>query len=155
MIDIIKRLFLGSPAPSRDAVVIDQASYFDSLKVRQQRWREDDEAEARGRLRAALMIAEWARDTNRKRMKIPLPTKLPRDAVLRAWLEGLWLQEIFLLSKSPDGYAIRDHIYGDERIGGVRVVQVLPESVLRFPMSKIADDDTGRAGSGGGPKKSK
>jgi hypothetical protein len=153
MIDIIKRLFLGSPVPSRDAVVIDQSAYFDSLKVRQQRWREDEEAEAKGRLRTALMIAEWARDTIRKRMKISLPTKLPRDAVLRAWLEGLWLQEIFLLSKSPDGYAIRDHVYGDERIAGVRVVQMLPKSVLRFPMSKIDDDS--RPGSGGGPRKPK
>jgi hypothetical protein len=98
------------------------------------------------------VVWEWARDTIRNRCKRPLPSKLPRADVIRDWLDGLTVQEIFALSKS-DGWSIQHHIYADALIAGVRKVQKLPPADIRFAARKIADEDVGRAGGGGGPRK--
>jgi hypothetical protein len=135
-----------------DALVIDQGIYFDVLQRRQQRWREDEEEEGRQRQRIAYMVWDWARDVVRYRCKRPLPAKLPRAGVVREWLDGLHVQEIFALAQA-DGFSIMHHIYSDIRIDGVRRVQPLPVAELRFPVPKIAQDDVGRAGAGGGPRK--
>ena len=152
MIIAILRRLLRVPVPAPpDAVVIDQGAYFDSLKLRQQRWREDEKEAELQRMRVALMVWEWARDVVRYRCKRPLPPKLPRAGVVRDWLDGLWVQEIFALSQSNGG-EILDHIYGDERIINVRRVQPLPPAELRFPASKAEQDDGSRGG-GAGPRK--
>jgi hypothetical protein len=78
--------------------------------------------------------------------------KLPRTGVVREWLDGLHVQEIFALSKS-DGWSIQHHIYADALIAGVRRVQKLPPAELRFPARRISDEDVGRAGGGGGPRR--
>jgi hypothetical protein len=154
LIATLRRLLrIPVPAP-HDAVVIDQAAYFDSLKLRQQRWREDEEEAERQRLRVALMVWEWARDVIRKRTKLPLPPKMPRNDVVRDWMNGLVVQEIFAMAQS-NGFAIMHHIYGVDRIDGVRRVQPLPEATLKFPAPKIAPEDGGAAGGGGGPRRSK
>jgi hypothetical protein len=152
IIEILRRLLrVPVPAPPDAVVYIDQGVYFDSLALRQKRWREDEEEEERQRLRVAYMIWEWARDVVRKRTKLPLPAKLPRNDVVRDWLDGLWVQEIFALSQA-DGGEILEHIYGSERITNVRIVQKLPVSTLRFPAPK-AEPDFSRPGSGGGPRR--
>lgn len=151
IIDIVRRLLhVPVPAPP-DAVVIDQSVYFDSLEERQQRWRDDEEEEERQRVRVAYMVWEWARDVVRKRTKVPLPPKLPRNDVVRDWMNGLWVQEVFALSNA-DGFSIMHHIYSDIRLEGVRRVQMLPESTLRFPAPK-PEPDFSRPGAGGGPRR--
>jgi hypothetical protein len=153
IIDILRRLLrILVPAPP-DALVIDQGVYFDVLQRRQQRWREDEEEEERQRQRIAYMVWDWARDVVRYRCKRPLPAKLPRAGVIREWLDGLHVQEIFALAQA-DGFLIMHHIYSDIRIDGVRRVQPLPAAELRFPAPKIEQDD-GRRGAGGGPRKPK
>jgi hypothetical protein len=152
IIETIKRFF--RPAPQRvapDTAVVDQGAYFDSLRRRQQRWQEDEEEEERQRQRIAYMVWEWSRDVVRKRTKLPLPARLPRNDVVRDWLNGLYVQEIFALSRA-DGFLIVHHIYSDIRIEGVRRVQKLPESTLRFLAPK-AEPDFSRPGSGGGPRR--
>jgi hypothetical protein len=150
IIETIKRFFgtAHQPAPP-ETVIVDQGAYFDSLKLRQQRWQEDEEEEERQRQRVAYMVWEWARDVVRKRTKLPLPPKLPRNDVVRDWMNGLFVQEIFALSKS-DGFAIMHHIYSDIRIENVRPVQKLPESALRFPAPQ-PEPDCSRPGASGGP----
>jgi hypothetical protein len=151
IMEILRRLLRFPVTAPPDAVVIDQGVYFDSLELRQQRWREDEEEEERQRLRVAMMVWEWARDVVRYRCKRPLPPKLPRAGVVRVWLDGLLVQEIFALSQA-DGFAILHHIYGSDRITNVRVVQALPVSRLRFPALK-PEPDFSRPGSGGGPRR--
>jgi hypothetical protein len=154
IIEAIKRLFRTAPQPAApDTIVVDQAAYYDSLDRRQQRWREDEEEAERQRLRIAFVVWEWARDVVRYRCKRPLPPVLPRTGVVREWLDGLYVQEIFALSNA-DGYAIMHHVYGDDAITNVRRVQKLPASELRFPEPK-AEQDTGRPGAGGGPRRSR
>jgi hypothetical protein len=135
IIDIVRRLLhVPVPAPP-DAVVIDQSVYL----------------EERQRVRVAYMVWEWARDVVRKRTKVPLPPKLPRNDVVRDWMNGLWVQEVFALSNA-DGFSIMHHIYSDIRLEGVRRVQMLPESTLRFPAPK-PEPDFSRPGAGGGPRR--
>ena len=150
----IKRLIMRphpQPAPV-EKTIIDQRSYYDALDRKSRRWREDEEEAERQRQRIASMVWEWARDVVRKRSKLPLPAKIPRADVIRDWLDGLAVQEIFALSKA-DGWQVKHHIYGNALIDGVRRVQKLPLAEIRFPAPKISDEDVGRAGGGGGPRR--
>ena len=152
-IDLMRRLLrirVPVSAPN-DAVVIDQGVYFDTLANRQRRWREDEEEAERQHQRVACMVWDWARDVVRYRYKRQMPAKLPRAGVVREWLDGLFVQEIFALAQA-DGFLIMHHIYSDIQIDGVRRVQPLPAAELRFPAPKIEQDD-GRRGAGGGPRK--
>jgi hypothetical protein len=150
----IKRLIMRphpQPAPV-EKTIIDQRSYYDALERKSRRWREDEEEAERQRQRIAGMVWEWARDTIRYRSKRPLPAKLPRAGDVREWLDGLHVQEIFALSKA-DGFSIQHHIDAGALIAGVRRLQKLPPAEIRFPARKIADEDVGRAGGGGGPRR--
>jgi hypothetical protein len=152
VIESIKRLFVRPQPEPVEKTVIDQGAYYDSLARRQRRWREDEEEAERQRQRIASMVWEWARDTVSKRSKLPLPAKLPRVGVVREWLDGLAVQEIFALAKS-DGWSIQHHIYAGALIAGVRRVQKLPPAEIRFPAPKISDEDVGRSVGGGGPRR--
>lgn len=152
MIEAILRLFrTPAPAAESETIVIDQGAYFDALRRRQRDWEESERIADREQERIAYVVWDWTRDVIRYRNKIPLPVKLPRTGVVRVWLDGLHVQEIFALSKS-DGWSIRQHLYGNARIAGVRRVQKLPPAALRFPAPRIADDIVGRA-AGGGPRR--
>lgn len=152
IIESIKRLFsTPQPAPV-EKVTVDQGAYYDALERKSRRWREDEEEAERQRQRIASMVWEWARDTVRYRCKRPLPAKLPRAGVVREWLDGLHVQEIFALANA-DGWSIQHHIYAAALIEGVRRVQKLPPAELRFPALAIPNDDAGRGGGGGGPKR--
>lgn len=152
ILESILRIFRPAPA-APDAVVIDQGAYYDALKRKQQRWQEDEEEEERHRERVAFLVWEWARDVVRSRSKQPMPPKMPRDVLLRAWLNGLCVQELFVLANS-DGWAIKHHIYVGALIEGVRRVQPLPEAELRFPAPVIATEEMFRdRASGGGPRR--
>jgi hypothetical protein len=132
--DLLRRLWsFGSPVPT-DMAVIDQGSYFDSLEDRQRRLRETIAVLERERQRVVLAVWAWARDTVTNRNKGPLP-RLPRSIPLASWLDGLSIQEIFNLSRS-DALSIWHHIYGDDRVAGVRAVQQLQKAVLYFPAPK-------------------
>jgi hypothetical protein len=149
----IKRLFRPAPPAASEVVVIDQGAYYDVLARRQQRWREDEEDTEREQERIAYLVWEWARDVVRDRGKRPLPAKLPRTGVVRDWLNGLYVQELFALANS-DGWSIRHHIYAGALIEGVRRVQPLAEAELRFPEPKISTEDVFRGSSSGdGPRR--
>ena len=82
-----------------------------------------------------------------------MPPKLPRAGVLRQWLNGLCVQELFALANS-NGWAIKHHIYVGALIEGVRRVQPLAEAELRFPEPKISTEGMFRgSSSGGGPRR--
>lgn len=132
-----------------DRGVIDVRPYADSLK----RLREDELALAKSQDRVAGLVRAWARECVNGRYKAPMPTKLPRDRgeIIRSWLNGLGLQEIYELSKC-DRFFVLHHIYGEERIIGVRDVQYLPPLTLVFPPPVIAVDPQSAIGAGGGPK---
>jgi hypothetical protein len=49
-------------------------------------------------------------------------------------------------------FDVRYHIFGDDRIAGVRKVQPLVESVLVWPRPKLVADPESDRGSGGGPR---
>jgi hypothetical protein len=135
-----------------DVAVIDQKSYFESLEGRHRRVRESTAVLERERQRVALAVWAWARDTVTNRNKGPLP-RLPRSIPLASWLDGLHIQEIFNLSRS-DALSIWHHIYGDDRVVGVRAVQPLQKSVLYFPAPKPPKPDPERdRASGGGPRR--
>ena len=150
--DLFRRLWsFGSPVPT-DMAVIDQGSYFDSLEDRQRRLRETTAVLEHERQRVVLAVWAWARDTVTNRNKGPLP-KLPRSIPLASWLDGLSIQEIFHLSQS-DAFSIWHHIYGDDRVAGVRAVQQLQKAVLYFPAPKPPKPDPERdRASGGGPRR--
>jgi hypothetical protein len=147
MITSLRSLLGFRPPPPDDKVVIDQSFYYDSLERSQERQRllEKD------RERVACIVLTWATHTVVDRIKKPMPSKLPRAGVVRQWLDGLNVQEIFVLS-NVGHYEIWQHIYGADRIPGVRKVQPLPPAVLNFPPPKKVDDQ-GRPGAGGGPRK--
>lgn len=148
MLQILQRLF-GRSAASPDRSVIDMTPYRDSVK----KLREDELAVAKSRERVAGVVRAWAGECISCRCKAPLPTRLPRDCseVIRSWLDGLGLQEIYELSK-VDRFYVLHHIYGDERIVGVRDVQPLPPIVLVFPPPVIVADPQADRSAGGGPK---
>jgi hypothetical protein len=132
-----------------DRGVIDVQPYADSLK----RLREDQLAVAKSQDRVAGLVRAWARECINGRYKAPLPTRMPRDhgEIIRSWLNGLGLQEIYELSKC-DRFFVLHHIYGDEQIIGVRDVQHLPPLTLVFPPLVLVVDPQSAVGAGGGPK---
>jgi hypothetical protein len=140
------RSLLGfrTPAPPDDVVVVDQDPYYASLA----RSRERQRLIEKDRERIAAICLTWATHTVAERIKKPMPSKLPRSGVVSQWLDGLNVTEIFVLSQVSH-YEIRQHIYGDERIHGVRKVQPLPPAVLKFPPPKPPQDDGARASGGG------
>ncbi len=142
ILELLRRLrSFGSPMPT-DVAIIDQGSYFESLKDRQRRVRDSTAMLERERQRVALAVWAWARDTVTNRNKGPLP-RLPRSIPLASWLDGLSIQEIFHLSQS-DAFSIWHHIYGDDRVAGVRAVQQLQKASLYFPAPKPPKPSTAR-----------
>jgi hypothetical protein len=148
------RSLLGiKPAEPRDAVVIDQAAYYDSLERRQKEWRESERIIAKERELVARSVWSWACGNVSDRCKRPLPPGLPRNSDLREWMNGLNVKEIFAISQS-DSFAVWNHIYSDNLIEGVREVQPLPEAILRFPpRAPVVDERFSASGGGGGPRR--
>jgi hypothetical protein len=54
-------------------------------------------------------VAQRHSDVVPYRSKRPMPAKLPRTGVVRDWLKGLQVQEIFALAQA-DGWSIKHHI---------------------------------------------
>lgn len=141
----------GIEAAERDAVIVDQAAYYDSLERRQRDWRESARVLKKSREQTAHAVWSWASGTVNDRSKRPLPPKLPRTGDIRAWLDGLNVKEIFAIAQT-DSFAVWNHIYSDNLIEGVHEVQPLPPAILRFPPRKPVVDEF-FAGGGGGPRR--
>ena len=147
MISFLKGL-LARVRPDDDRVVIDQASHYDAMEARCRRIRETERAIEKERERIALTVGSWARDTVYNRQRAAVPRSVRRDVA--AWLPGLNAQEIINLSIAS-AFDVRHHIFGDERIAGVRKVQPLPDAVLIWPRPRLVADPDER-GAGGGPR---
>ena len=149
MISFLKVLLARFRAPEDDRVVIEQASHYDAMEARCRRIRETERAIARERERIALTVGSWARDTVYNRQRAAVPRSVLRDVAV--WLRGLNAQEIINLSIAS-AFDIRHHIFGDERIPGVRTVQPLPESLLIWPKPRLVADPDNERSAGGGPR---
>jgi hypothetical protein len=146
----LQRFFRRREPPDR--AVIDMSQYAGSLK----RLDEDLRAAAASQERVARLVLAWSRDCIHCRGKAPLPTRLPRNcgAVVLSWLDGLYVAEIYQVSKA-DRFAILHHLYGDpeDRIADVRAVQFLRPTVLVWPTPvQVVEQAQSDRSSGGGPK---
>src|ERR1700738_5118571 len=101
MITSIRRLLGFRPQPPDDRVFIDQRSYYDGLERR----REQVRLLGKGRERGWTIVLARPCHTVTDRIKHPMPSRLPRG-VIREWLDGLNVTEIFVLSTAGI-YAIR------------------------------------------------
>ncbi|GLH79760.1 hypothetical protein SSBR45G_46690 [Bradyrhizobium sp. SSBR45G] len=128
---IIARLLKAFRSAERDdRVVIDQTAYFDRLSDERRRQRRIAEENDRYEFGMAKLARNWASTTLELRRRERLPTKLP--AAVQAWLPGLTVQELIVLSKASHD-AIQAHLFGGKNLAGVRAVQPLDECVLVFP----------------------
>jgi hypothetical protein len=148
LISFLKRM-LSRFRAADDRVVIDQQSYYDALEFNQNRIDALDRAVAREQERIALVVGAWARDTVRHRARVIIPRIVGR--AIAAWLPGLTATEIMYVSNAG-AFGIRHHLFGTDRIAGVRHVQPLPEAVLVWPRPKLVADPQSDRGAGGGPR---
>lgn len=147
LIDLIKCLFMRRH--ETDRVVIDQQSYFDAVEGNARRIRALDLAVEREQECIALVVGSWARDTVRNRGRVVIARIVGRD--IAAWLPGLSATEIMCVS-TASAFGVRHHLFGADRISGVRPVQPLPESVLVWPRPQLVVDPQSDRGAGGGPR---
>jgi hypothetical protein len=135
-----------------DRAVIDTTPWRASIRQLDEGWREL----AKSHDRVSGQVRQWALDCISLRGKAPMPAKLPKNCseVILSWLDGLYVAEIYQLSKA-DRFAVLHHLYGDpeDRIADVRAVQFLRPTVLVWPtpVQVVEQAQTDRS-SGGGPK---
>jgi hypothetical protein len=149
LIAFLKHLF-ARPTTADDRVVIDQKSYYDGLEENCRRIRALELAVEKDRGGMAIAVGSWARDTVSKRARAVIPRTVRRDVA--AWLPGLAAEEIMNLARAA-AFDVRHHIFGDDRIAGVRKVQPLPEAMLIWPKPRLIVDPKDERGSGGGPRR--
>lgn len=128
MISRLLRCF--RPLAGDDRVVIDQTAYFDRLhdeRRRQQRIAAEADKHEWG---VAKLARNWASATIKQRRRPALPGKLPRTVC--EWLPGLQVQELMKLSTAGI-VDVQHHVFGGEKIAGVRPVQPLAGCALVFP----------------------
>jgi hypothetical protein len=130
-------------------VVIDQKSHYDRMEANCRRLRALDLAVEKEQQRIAVTVGSWARDTVSNRARAVIPRIVLRDAA--TWLPGLCAEQIMTLARAS-AFDVRHHIFGDDRISGVRPVQPLPEAVLIWPRPKLVADPDNERGAGGGPR---
>jgi hypothetical protein len=131
-----------------DRAVIDQAAYYDAVEAEERRKALLDRAIEKELWRISVAVSVWARDTVNKRSRAEI-SRIKHG--IPDWLRGLVSNEVINLSKAS-AFDIKHHLFGDERIAGVRAVQPLPESVLVFPRPMAAPDDLRDRASSGGPR---
>ena len=151
MISFLKSL-LSRFRASDDRVVIDQKFYYDKIEANQNRIDALDRAVAREQERIALVVGAWARDTVRNRARVVIPRIVGR--AIAAWLPGLTAAEIMYVSNAG-AFDTKHHLFGTDRISGVRPVQALPEAVLVWPRPRLVADPERERGAGGGPRPTK
>jgi hypothetical protein len=147
MKDFLKRMF--SYFRGNDRVVIEQESHYDAMEEEVRRVRESCRAVERAHGRIAQAVGSWSRDTVSNRCRVPITRAVGRDCA--AWLPGLGVQEIINLSRAS-AFDVQHHIFGEDRIPGVRPVQPLPESVLIWPRPRLVANPKEERGAGGGPR---
>jgi len=148
LIAFLKRM-LARRTTADDRVVIDQKSHYDAMEANCRRIRALELAIEKERKRIALTVGSWARDTVYNRERAAIPRSVRRDVA--AWLPGLNADEIMNLARAS-AFDVRHHIFGDERIAGVRRVQPLPEALLIWPKPRLVADPQSERGAGGGPR---
>jgi len=148
LIAFLKRM-LARRSTADDRVVIDQASHYDAMEANCRRLRALDLAVEKEQQRIAVTVGSWARDTVSKRDRAVVPRIILRE--IAAWLRGLSAPEIICLA-SASAFDVKHHLFGDQRIAGVRKVQPLAESVLVWPRPKLVADLDNERGAGGGPR---
>jgi hypothetical protein len=142
-------MWFGLPrwsAPSAEDACIDQQSYYDSVEATQRRLARLEAAVEREKYRVAGVVGSWAKDTVRKRGRAAINCRISPE--ITAWLPGLCAEEIIKLAKAST-FDIQIHIFGFERINGVRRVQPLEECTLVFPRPVLNPDYDGRSAGGG------
>jgi hypothetical protein len=147
LIAFLKRMWACRSAAD-DRVVIDQASHYDAMEANCRRLRALDRAVEKEQEGIAVAVGSWARDTVSKRTRAVIPRIIVREVA--AWLPGLSAQEIMNLAIAS-ALNVKHHIFGSERIPGVRKVQPLPEVVLIWPKPRLLASTQSDRGSGGGP----
>lgn len=121
--DFLRHL-LSRFRPQSDRVIIDQASYYDAIEANCRRLRALDRAVEKEQKGIAIAVGSWARDTVSKRARAVIPRIIVREVA--AWLPSLSAEEIMRLA-GGSAFDVRHHLFGEERIQGVRSVQPLPE----------------------------
>jgi hypothetical protein len=148
---IVERFLYMLRGPASDRVVIDQDAALRASERRNEAAKIYIRAVDLERRRAAMLVGAWARETLTLRRRAPMSPKM-RAPVLE-WLPGLVVSEIVILSKAHRDDVLA-HLFGGERIEGVRAVRPLIPTALMFPPPVApAVDVRERWGGGGGPRK--
>jgi len=142
MFAYLRRLFRRRDTVSNVAIV-DLQAYYDLLERRQKAWLEDMKQRAADRARMSFIVWSWARDCVNELEQRELSGLLTKD--IRAWLRGLNANEVMALARAND-HLILGHIYEGAHIAGVRAVQPLPQTTLRFPRPKRVSSGNAAAG---------
>jgi hypothetical protein len=148
LIAFLKRMWARRSAAD-DRVVIDQKSHYDRMEANCRRLRALDLAVEKEQQRIAVTVGSWASDTVCKRGRAVIPRSVRREVA--AWLPGLSAEEVMALAR-VSAFDVKHHLFGEDRIPGVRKVQPLVESVLVWPRPKLLAVPDNERGAGGGPR---
>lgn len=136
MLAFFSRFFGDAPEPE---VRVDERARWESWLAEQRKHEAVQKKELEAdRSRISIIVWSWSRDCVTEWQQIEPPRKVPCE--VRAWLAGLTVREIVTMASAGDA-AVRQHMYGcGELLSGVRKVQPLSATALRFPPRKRKTD---------------